>query len=151
MKKIIVCVSIFTVILSIFAACSKDQQEGGTTTIAAATTGTTQRSTIADDYSTTEPQYTVGSVQTSEKIGDADEFYINYYDENGFVAKVEIYENGRMAYYYTVVAADEMGNCLQSKYYTPNGTFVATYDNTFFFDSAGNKISETEFEKRLGR
>ena len=151
MKKFIICISILTVIISAFAACNKNQAEGEATSSTASAAASSQHTKIDDNYSTTAPQHTVGGVQTSEKFGDGKEYYINYYDENGHVAKVEIYESGKMAYYYVVVATDELGNSVQQKYYTPSGTFVATYDNTFFFDSSGNKITETEFEKRLGR
>lgn len=150
MKKIIVCISILTVSLSIFVACSDKSDSEETTATTSLTTVETQRSTIDPNYSMTEAQYTVGVVQTSEKFGDGSEFYINHYDDNGWIAKVDFYKKGKLAYYFIVDATDEMGNCLRSKYYTANGNFVAYFDNTFFFDASGNKITETEFEKRLG-
>ena len=76
---------------------------------------------------------------------------ISNIDENGFVVKSEVYENGKMVYYSTVNIADSMGNGKQVSYYTSGGSFVATYKDGIFRDSAGNEMSETEFEKRLGR
>ncbi len=150
MKKLIICISILAVVLSMFAACSDKSDGEETTATTASTTVETQRSTIDPNYSMTQAQYTVGDVQTSEKIGDDSEYYINYYDDIGWIAKAELYRNGKMVYYYTVDATDEMGNSMRSKYYTANGTFVAYFDNTFFFDASGNKMTETEFERRLG-
>ena len=146
MKKIIVYFSILTVILSMFVACSdkNDDSESASTT-------THSISYIDENYSMTKPQHTVGSPKTSEKYGSDDNAYvIVHYDENGYVAKEDVYENGKMAYYYVVTGTDEVGNAIQIKYYTPQGKFVAYYDNTFFFDEKGNKISETSFETLLG-
>ncbi|MBO5420659.1 MAG: hypothetical protein J6A67_01790 [Clostridia bacterium] len=93
----------------------------------------------------------MGAPKTSERYGNDDSAYIIvHYDENDLIAKEEIYENGKMAYYYIVTGTDEMGNCIQAKYYTPSGKFVATFDNRFFFDEKGKKMSEDEFESRLG-
>lgn len=148
MKKFIVCVSIFTVIISLFVACGDKADD-----LAASTSAPTTHSIsyIDDNYSTTKPQYTVGAVKTSEKNGtDNRASTITYYDENGFIAKEEVFENGKMVYYYTVSATDDMGNAVQVKYYTPKGKFVATFDHGFFFDAKGKKMSETSFEALLG-
>lgn len=148
MKKFIICISIFTVILSMFVACGDKGEETESTTSAPTTHSI---SYINDNYSTTKPSYTAGAVKTSERFGDDDKAYvIAYYDENNFLAKEEVYENGKMAYYYISTGNDDMGNSTQVKYYTPDGKFVATHDNGFFFDEKGNKISETSFEALLG-
>lgn len=148
MKKFIVCFSIFVVILSIFVACGDKEEETESTTSVATTHSI---SYIDDNYSTTKPSYTAGAVKTSERFGNDDRAYvIAYYDENKFLTKEEIYENGKMVYYYISAGNDEMGNATQVKYYTPDGKFVAAYDNGFFFDEKGNKISETSFEAKLG-
>ncbi len=148
MKKFIVCVSIFPVIISLFVACGDKADDSESTT---SSTMSHSISKIDPNYSTTKPQYTVGAVKTSEKNGtDNRAATITYYDENGFMVKEEIFENGKMVYYYTVSATDDMGNAIQVKYYTPNGKFVAAYDSGFFFDAKGNKMSETTFEALLG-
>ena len=145
MKKFIICISILIVILSLFVACG-DEKDGSQTT-----TTTVPKSYIDDDYSTTAPSYTAGAVETSEKIGTDDkEYVIAYYDADGFVTKEEVYEKGKMIYYYTSAGNDDLGNMTQAKYYTADGKFVAAYDNGFFFDAEGNKISETTFEALLG-
>lgn len=148
MKKIIVCVSILTVILSMFVACG-DKADDSESTTSSATSHS--KSTIDPNYSMTKPQYTVGSPKTSEKFGsDSRAYVIAHYDENGYVAKEDVYENGKMVYYYVVTGTDETGNAIQVKYYTPQGKFVAYFDNGFFFDEKGNKMSETKFEELLG-
>lgn len=148
MKKFIVCISILTVIVSLFVACGDENDDSQTTTT---TTAVSEISYISDDYSTTKPSYTAGAVATSERFGNDDKAYvIAYYDENGFHTKEEVYENGKMMYYYTSAGNDDMGNMTQVKYYTPGGKFVAAYDHGFFFDAQGNKISETSFEALLG-
>lgn len=145
MKKFIVCISILMLLLSVLVACGDKDAEGETTTTTESTI-----STVDPDYSMTEPLYTVGDVKTSERYGSDNRAYVvNYYDENDFITKQEVFENGIMVYYYTVSATDDMGNCIQAKYYTVNGKFVAIFDNGFFFDADGSKISETEFENRL--
>lgn len=145
MKKFIVCISILTVIVSLFVACGDEKDASPSTTT------TVPKSYIDDDYSTTKPSYTAGAVATSERFGNDDKAYvIAYYDENGFHTKEEVYENGKMMYYYTSAGNDDMGNMTQVKYYTPDGKFVAAYDHGFFFDAQGNKISETSFEALLG-
>lgn len=149
MKKISICLSIFLIIIAIFTACSQNQQVVDTTNVAtAATVQDYGRNPIVVDP--TFDDRTVGSVQSSEKFDNGKEYYIEYYDENGFVTKAESYENGKMIYYYTVVIADSMGNGKQLNYYTPSGSFIATQKDGGFFDASGNEMSETEFEKRLG-
>lgn len=149
MKKLIICISILIVIVSLFVSCEDENIEEQTTTTT--TTAASEISYISDDYSTTKPSYTAGAVATSERFGNDDKAYvIAYYDENGFHTKEEVYENGKMMYYYTSAGNDDMGNMTQVKYYTPGGKFVAAYDNGFFFDANGNKISETTFEALLG-
>lgn len=148
MKKFIICVSVLTVILSMFVACGNNEEDSASTTT---TTASNSISTIDPDYSMTKPQYTVGSPKTSEKFGsDSRAYVVAHYDENGYVAREDVYENGKMVYYYVVTGTDEMGNAVQVKYYTPQGKFVAFFDNGFFFDEKGNKMSETEFESLLG-
>ena len=110
MKKIIVCISILTVILSMFVACGDKPDDSESTT-----TSTTAHSvsTIDPNYSMTKPQYTVGSPKTSEKFGsDSRAYVIAHYDENGYVAKEDVYENGKMVYYYIVTGTDETGNAI---------------------------------------
>lgn len=150
MKKIIVFVSVLTVIVSVFSACSKTQTEKEYVGTAATTADTSKN--VSDNITANHFEQEVGSIQTSEKVGDEDSYHIFYYDENGYDAKVEHFENGKMIYYYTVVVADENGNGLQLNYYTPSGTFVAMQKNgePTFYDSAGNVMSETEFENKLG-
>lgn len=148
MKKFIVCVSILVVILSIFVACGDKGEETSSTTSSATAYSI---SYIDDNYSTTKPSYTAGAVKTSERFGNDDRAYvIAYYDANNFLVKEEIYENGKMACYYVSSGNDEMGNATQVKYYTPDGKFVAVYDNGFFFDAKGNKMSESEVKAKLG-
>ena len=148
MKKIISILLCFIMLFSL-VACTEDGDSNPTTTTT--TTATSEISYISDDYSTTKPSYTAGAVATSERFGNDDKAYvIAYYDENGFHTKEEVYENGKMMYYYTSAGNDDMGNMTQVKYYTPGGKFVAAYDNGFFFDANGNKISETTFEALLG-
>ncbi len=148
MKKFIICISIFTVMISMFVACGDKGEEAESTTSAPTTYSISH---IDDDYSTTKPSFTAGAVATSERIDNDDKAYvIAYYDENGFRTKEEVYENGKMMYYYVSAGNDDMGNMTQVKYYTPGGKFVAAYDNGFFFDANGNKISETSFEALLG-
>ena len=139
MKKFIICVSVLTVILSMFVACGNNEDDSASTT----TTTSNSISTIEPDYSMTKSQYTVGSPKTSEKFGsDSRAYVVAHYDENGYVAREDVYENGKMVYYYIVTGTDEMGNALQVKYYNPQGRFIAYYDNSFFFDEKGNKLPE---------
>ena len=150
MKKFCICFSIILIIISVFAACNKTATEEGTADAGTASkTSTSYKPPVVVDP--TFDDRTVGSVQTSEKFGGGSEYYIEYYDENGFVVKSEVYENGKMVYYSTVNIADSMGNGKQVSYYTSGGSFVATYKDGIFRDSAGNEMSETEFEKKLGR
>jgi hypothetical protein len=146
MKKFIVSISILMVLLSVLVACEDKEESVDSST----TTTSSTISTIDPNYSMTQPQYTVGAAQTSERFGTDNKAYVVvHYDENGNVAREDVYENGRMAYYYIVTGTTEEGNAIQVKYYKPDGRFVAYFDNTFFFDENGNKISETEFESIL--
>lgn len=150
MKKIIVFFSVFIVIISVFTACNKNN----TTTESAAGTAhnnTNATMNVASSNANADHfEQEVGSVQTSKKFDNGSGYYIEYYDENGIAVKAESYDNGKMTYYYTVILADQDGNGSQLNYYTPSGTFVAMQKNATFYDPAGNVMTETEFEEKIG-
>lgn len=132
--------------LSIFTACGKKPDEGETTTT------TTTNNYVNDNYSLTEPSFTVGAVKTSERFETGEnEYQISYYDENGLPAKLETYRNGKLVYYSLVSGADDMGNSVQEKYYTADGKFVAIFDNGIFFDESGKRLSEDYVQAQLDK
>lgn len=142
MKKILVLLSASILILSVLTACEKKPEEETTTTTSL---------TSIDNYSLTEPSYTVGTVATSEKVDSGDgEYQIHYYDADGTPARCDYYRDGKLAYYSVYSATDDMGNAIQEKYYTADGKFVAIYDNGIFFDESGNRLSENYVMENLG-
>lgn len=134
MKKLLIFISAISLLFAAFTACDKKQNEDSTTT------------TIPyDDYSLTEPSYTVGAVATSEKAETGENTYeIRYFDANGVPARCDYYRDGKLAYYCVYSGTDEAGNAVQEKYYTADGKFVAILDNGIFFDEAGNRLTEDE-------
>ena len=145
MKKAVIIVSVLVLVLSVMSACGdKNDAEAVSTTVSDTTRG--------DKYVTTASKYTVGDVQTSEKVAVNDnEYHIAYYDADGIGAKVEIYRGGKLAYYYTSSSVDEDGNCLQQKYYSADGRYLGAFDNGYFFDANGKQISEDEMEANLNK
>lgn len=130
MKRFFVFVSVAVLIMSVFTACDKKPDDSITTT-------------SKDEYSLTEPSYTVGAVATSEKAETGENTYeIRYFDSNGVPARCDYYRDGKLAYYSVYSATDEIGNAVQEKYYTADGQFVAIYDNGVFFDESGNRLTE---------
>lgn len=147
MKKIIIFASVFALLLSVLSACNDKVDESNTTQ----TTTTTPNTHFDGTYVTTAPEFTVGAVETSQKIEITDEeYHIAYYDSNGAGAKLEVYRNGKLVYYYVSSSVDDTGNCIQQKYYKANGEFVGTFDNGYFFDANGNQISEDVMNSKLG-
>ena len=143
MKKSILLISIFILLLSVLSACGKNGDN----------TDDVPKDTITDGtYETTAPLYTVGDVQTSEKYEISDnEYQIAYYDTNGAGAKLEVYRNGKLVYYYISSSVDESGNCIQQKYYTADGKYIGAFDHGFFFDENGKQISEDVMESKLNK
>lgn len=147
-KKSIILICVLIILVSVLSACDKKSEgdkDGSTAPFVPNTT-------FGEKYETTASQYTVGDVQTSERFDVADnEYHIAYYDGNGAGAKMEIYRNGKLAYYYTSSSVDETGNCLQQKYYTAGGKYIGAFDNGYFFDENGVQISEDEMEAKLNK
>ncbi|MBR3836093.1 MAG: hypothetical protein IKJ69_04840 [Clostridia bacterium] len=138
MKKLIVFVSVFSIVFAFFTSCNQKQEDDTTTTIP------------YDEYKLTEPSYTVGPVATSERFDTGEnEYQVSYYDDNGFAVKLETYRNGKLSYYILVSGADETGNATQQKYYTADGNFIAIFDNGIFFDEAGNHLTEDYVESQF--
>lgn len=136
------------ILLSVLSACNKKNEESD----AEITSSTASKTQTDEKYETTAPKYTVGDVLTSERFEIADnEYHIAYYDGNGAGAKLEVYRNGKLAYYYTSSSVDETGNCLQQKYYTAGGKYIGAFDNGYFFDENGVQISEDEMEAKLNK
>ncbi len=143
MKKILVILSVLILISAVFTACDKKQnaQDEEKNTSA----------DIIDNYSLTEPSYTVGAVATSEKYDTGEgEYQIRYYDADGIPARCDYYRDNKLAYYSIFSGTDDMGNAIQEKYYNAEGKFVAIYDNGVFFDESGNRLSETYVLEILG-
>lgn len=146
MKKTLIFISVLIIILSLFTACDKKSDEGETTT------SPTMNDYADDNYSLTEPSFTVGAVKTSERFETGEnEYQLYYYDENGLPAKLETYRNGKLVYYSLVSGADDMGNSVQEKYYTADGKFVAIFDNGIFFDESGKRLSEDYVQAQLDK
>lgn len=141
MKKLLILFSASILILSVLTACEKKPEEDSTTTTIP---------TFIDNYSLTQPSYTVGAVATSEKVDSGNgEYQIHYYDSEGIPARCDYYRDGKLAYYSVYSATDDMGNAIQEKYYTAGGKFVAIYDNGIFFDESGNRLSENYVMENL--
>ncbi len=139
MKRALIIISVLILTLTVFVSCSKDEPPVG---------GISDE--IPETYSMTEPQYTVGADETSQKVETGEDSYeIFYFDDNGFATKLEVYRKGKLRYYYTASSVDEEGNCVQQKYYTPKGELIGTYDNGFFFDGNGKQISEDRMQYNL--
>ncbi|MBR6531184.1 MAG: hypothetical protein IKT61_01625 [Clostridia bacterium] len=137
MKKAFIFIAFAVVIMSVLTACEKKNDDTLTTT-------------SKDDYSLTEPSYTVGAVATSEKAETGENTYeIRYFDANGVPARCDYYRDGKLAYYCVYSGTDEAGNAVQEKYYTADGQFVAIYDNGIFFDESGNRLTEDEATGKL--
>ena len=93
----------------------------------------------------TQPSYTVGAVDTSEKYQTGENTYeIRYFDSQGVPARCDYYRDGTLAYYSIYSGTDEIGNAVQEQYYTADGQFVAIFDNGIFFDENGNRLTEDE-------
>ncbi len=151
MKKILIFLSMMILISSILSGCGDRKSEDVTTTTAAPTTEESI-TIVGDTYVTTEAKYTVGNVETSRKFETKDnEYEISYYDANGFAVKLEVYRDGKLRYYYTATSVDETGNCIQQKYYTPNGKLIGTFDNGFFFNANGEQITEDMMQKEIDK
>lgn len=147
MRKTLILVSVLILLSAVLSACNRtdDKTDDGTLPFAPNTK-------VDEKYETTASQHTVGYVQTSEKFEISDEeYHIAYYDNNGVGAKMEVYRNGRLAYYYTSASVDETGNCLQQKYYTADGKYLGAFDNGYFFDENGKQISEDVMESKLNK
>lgn len=143
MKKILIVTASLFLLISILSACDKKPEEEEITN-----TTTTE---FVDNYSLTQPSYTVGAPETSEKYDTGNGSYeIRHFDADGNPAKCDYYRDGKLAYYSVYSGADEMGNAIQEKYYTADGKFVAIYDNGIFFDESGNKLSENYVTDKLG-
>lgn len=146
MKKTVIFISVLILLLSVMSACDEKENNTDSTSI------TTSDTTRGEKYETTAPIYTVGDVQTSEKAElNENEYQIAYYDANGAGVKLEVYRNGKLAYYYESSSVDEVGNCIQQKYYTADGKYIGAFDNGYFFDENGQQISEDVFESKLNK
>ena len=137
MKKIYIFIAVAFLVMSVLTACDKKNDDTLTTT-------------SKDDYSLTEPSYTVGAVATSEKAETGENTYeIRYFDAEGVPARYDFYRDGKLVYYSIYSGTDESGNAIQEKYYTADGKFVAIYDNGIFFDENGNRLTEDEATGKL--
>lgn len=147
MKKAIMLISVLILLCSVLSACDKKENN-----VDSDSTTTTSDTTRDDKYETTAPLYTVGDVQTSEKIENGEgEYNIAYYDANGAGARMDVYRNGKLVYYYTSSSVDDLGNCIQQKYYTADGKYIGAFDNGYFFDENGQQITEDVFESKLNK
>ncbi len=141
MKRTIVFVSVLLLLTAVLSSCSKKGDDS-----------VNETTTRGETYETTAPLYTIGDLQTSEKFELTDnEYHIAYYDVNGAGAKMEIYRDGKLVYYYISSSVDEDGNCIQQKYYTADGEYIGAFDNGYFFDADGQQVSEDVFESELNK
>ncbi len=150
MKKTLIMISVCVFVAALAVVMGlviNSDKSGETITTTTAPVAPAPQTTQEHQYMT-EPQYTVGSVQTSQKFEtDEDGYELWYYDENGFAAKCEVYRGSKMRYYYEATGIDESGNCIQQRYYSPSGKLFGIYDKDRFFDADSNEISEDEWVK----
>lgn len=140
MNKRIYAVCLLIIMAAALGACGKK-------------TGLTSPNTVVSKtYSTTEPKYTAGKPETSERLNmGEDEYELMYYDESGVGVKLEHYRKGRLRYYYVCSAVDSDGNCLRQSYYKASGKLLGVFEDGYFFDAEGNQITEDMMEVMLDK
>lgn len=133
MKKFICVFSLLLVITAVGTACGKTEKYPGPA----------PKDYTGATVTTTKPQHTVGTEESSTKVEiNEKEYEINYVDSNGNAVKTEHYKKKKLIYYYVYSAADENGNGIQEKYYDPDGNLIGTAGGGYFYDKDGKQITE---------
>ena len=140
MNRRIYAVCLLIIIAAAFGACGKKPGLASPNTV------------VSETYSTTEPKYTAGKPEKSERLDMGEnEYELMYYDASGVGVKLEHYRDGKLRYYYVCSAVDPDGNCLRQSYYKVSGKLLGIFENGYFFDAKGNQITEDMMEVMLDK